>query len=230
VQVTALKPATLGDFSNVSHSELPGAFIVTVLEDPFVMADRFIHELHHNRLFCLEDKCGAIFDDNLQNSITDARFYSPWRDEPRPLHGILHALYVFQPVWHFWKCVQDADDAPAQTLGFARDQLRRIPLQLQLAMTTLREHSRFTESGQGIFDGICRGAAQIIHGAGDMLPADVQAWAITNAGVLVPQKARGRSELISVRGAIRDHIERYELKWGDDYSSKAPVGLETVEI
>jgi asparagine synthetase B (glutamine-hydrolysing) len=72
VQVAVFKPAHLGDYSNVSHSELPGAFIVTRLDDPLIMADRFIHELHHNRLFCLEEKGGAFFDDErLPQLLTD---------------------------------------------------------------------------------------------------------------------------------------------------------------
>jgi HEXXH motif-containing protein len=210
VQVAVFKPAHLGDFSNVSHSELPGAFIVTLLDDSLIMADRFIHELHHNRLFCLEEKGGAFFDDERQDSIRDPRFYSPWRDEPRPLHGLLHAFYVFQPVWHFWLRVREEGIESESTLTFADDQLCRIPQQLQLAASVLGQHGAFTEYGQAIFDGICKGAEEINSQASSLFRQDVAAWTLNEQGATIRQRSRETRQLLTVRQAIAEHLQRYE--------------------
>jgi HEXXH motif-containing protein len=221
VQMAVFKPAHLGEYSNVSHSELPGAFIVTKLEDPLIMADRFIHELHHNRLFCLEEQGGGFFDDERQDSLGDARFYSPWRDEPRPLHGLLHAFYVFQPVWHFWRRVRAEGNKPERTLAFAEDQLRRIPRQLALAGGVLLRHGIFTEFGQTIFDGMCRSAEQIRKLADALDPGDFPAWTINEQGATVRQRSRLTSALLTVGAAVAEHVQRYETRRGDGFPATA---------
>jgi len=228
VQVAAFKPAHLGDYSNVSHSELPGAYIVSMLDDPLIMADRCIHELHHNRLFCLEEKGGALFDEERQDSIRDARFYSPWRDEPRPLHGLLHALYVFQPVWHFWRRVQEAGSAPELTLSFAEDQLQRIPQQLELAAAVLRRHGAFTEFGQALFDGMCRGAKEIAALASELAPKDLPAWTINERGGTVRQCSRETRLPLMVGEAVAEHVRRYERSRKNGFPVQLPAEVEPV--
>jgi HEXXH motif-containing protein len=228
MQVVALKPANLGDYSNVSHSELPGACVLALLDDPVIMADRLIHELHHNRLFCLEEKGGALFDEDRLDSVRDARFYSPWRDEPRPLHGLLHAFYVFQPVWRFWQSVREAQTESEQTLAFADDQLRRIPRQLELAADILRRHGEFTPYGQSIFEGMCRGAEEIADRAAKLPGDDPPAWLVNAQGALVRQRSRFTGQPITVHAAVEEHIRCYEAAHGNRFPGVHPAGRQCV--
>ena len=55
VQVIAFKPPAAADYSNVSFSDLPGAFILSAVREPYWMADALIHEFLHNRLFFVVD-------------------------------------------------------------------------------------------------------------------------------------------------------------------------------
>ena len=88
-------------FVNVSASELPGAFVCTVPADLYVLAGSFIHEFHHNTLFGIEER-GPFFDMSEEDVVEGENHYSPWVETLRPLHGILHAVYVFLPVFRYW--------------------------------------------------------------------------------------------------------------------------------
>jgi HEXXH motif-containing protein len=71
---------------------------VTFLSDAYNslrLAEAMVHEYHHNQLFAL------MAGEELFEDVDGAIHYSPWRDDPRPLTGLFHALYVFANVWHF---------------------------------------------------------------------------------------------------------------------------------
>jgi HEXXH motif-containing protein len=37
---------------------------------------------------------------------TECGYYSPWRDELRSAQGVLHGIYVFRVIAHFWRAVK----------------------------------------------------------------------------------------------------------------------------
>jgi HEXXH motif-containing protein len=51
-------------------------------------AENIVHEAMHLQLTTLEDILPLVADKR-------ARMTSPWREEPRPLLGVLHGAYVF---------------------------------------------------------------------------------------------------------------------------------------
>jgi HEXXH motif-containing protein len=209
MQVLALKPAHGGDYGNVSHSELPGACVLSVLNEPVIMADRMIHEFHHNRLFCVEEQCGAFFDSERQDAIRDKRYYSPWRDEPRSLHGILHALYVTQPVWKYWRRVRSEGAVSEQLLAFADDQLRRLPLQHARAVEVLRTHGHFTEQGWAIFEGIAANAENIYAQAAVLTPRETLAYTLNLDGAITPQLSRSGDRHVRGAEAVEEHFRLF---------------------
>ena len=89
---------------NTSFSQLPGAFAVGEARDRLVLAEDFIHEFYHNRLFCIEER-GAFFEGQGDGAEPVDSYYSPWRYDPRPLQGLFHALYVFTGVCRYWLSV-----------------------------------------------------------------------------------------------------------------------------
>ncbi|MEV0676150.1 HEXXH motif-containing putative peptide modification protein [Actinosynnema sp. NPDC050436] len=60
------------------------------------LADALVHELQHSKLNALLE-LGPLHEPDEQR-----RFYAPWRDDPRPLNGVLHGIYAFASVVEFW--------------------------------------------------------------------------------------------------------------------------------
>jgi len=56
MRVIAFNSPTEGSFPNVSFSDLPGAFILSAVREPYWLADALIHELLHNRLFFINER------------------------------------------------------------------------------------------------------------------------------------------------------------------------------
>ncbi len=149
--IVAVKHPDQADFSNISHSILPGAFIITFVANGPELADAIIHEFHHGLLFALEED-GPFMEPQPYDPQNDCRFYSPWRDDPRPLHGILHALYVFGPVAQFWMELYRDSAQPEEMRTYALSQLHAITLRQLLAVDELERHAVFTPIGQRLFE------------------------------------------------------------------------------
>ncbi len=207
-QVVPLKPASAGGYTNVSHSDLPGAFVLGVMHHPFELADAIVHEYYHNRLFCIEEE-GSFFDP-AQNALTDERYYSPWRDEPRPLRGLLHALFVYTPVCEFWLAVYDDAARPAEVSDYATDRVIRIPAQLDLAIRELEAQARFTPLGARLFAELREARAAIaarVRRAS--IPADAPALRCAIDGSIQRERSLSGDRELSVLQAVAAHYERY---------------------
>jgi len=84
-----------------SHPAIPFSIFVTVCEDNSTLsalrvAEAVLHETMHLYLTLLE----RIVDLVLPSS--PALYYSPWREENRPVRGVLHGLFVFRAVHDFY--------------------------------------------------------------------------------------------------------------------------------
>ena len=149
MRLAVLKPALQGQTSNLSHSDFPGSMALSVVHDPYWLGDALIHEVHHNRLFHLEE-IDRFFADPVDNLMLRSEFYSPWREEPRPLHGILHAIYVNLPLWHFWHDVRRSQLSPERDL-LADGQLVQTCRQLEIAVRQIERHARLSAFGAFLF-------------------------------------------------------------------------------
>ena len=86
----------------VSYSlpERPGTSYINVQGKRIVdLADDLLHETAHHRLHSLEELAP------LERKGVDAHYYSPWRRQVRPLHGILHATYTFTFRAQLFQCL-----------------------------------------------------------------------------------------------------------------------------
>lgn len=207
-KIVGLKPIEHGEYTNVSFSELPGLMLLSVIDNPQVMADRMIHEFHHNRLFHLEDH-DAILD---PAGPADSAFYSPWRDDPRPLRGVLHGLYVYIAVGRYWlniwRSVEDVDIDRA----FVADQSRRVILQCRKAQATLADNAVFTPLGEGLFSQI-RVDIETLEDAARLydVPADTEAWTMSSDGRLARQISHAGDRVLTVNEAVQQHHESFKL-------------------
>lgn len=211
VQIIAMKPLGDGGFTNLSYSDLPNAFIAGVIDEPAELADSFIHEFHHDRLFFLEE-AGSYFSDDADNALERRGFYSPWRDDLRPAHGILHAVYVHVPVTRYWLAAHADAQAPAPLRHYAAERVARFLWQLDLGIQQLHAHACFTPYGQELFDGLRRAVAVLYAraraaGISDQVPA----LACSEHGGFRPQVSALDGRALNVREAIDEHVQRFDL-------------------
>ena len=207
ITIIGLKSLGAGSYGNTSFARMPGTFVTSAVANPLALADDLIHETYHNRLFALEEQ-GRFFEHD--DARRDARHYSPWRNDPRPLFGVFHAFYVFTRVLRFWRRVHGdlgADGSPiaAGHRAYAVDRILRLRGQLESARETLRDAGGFTPWGADVFaameeefDRECERLERMA------LPDDAPALVVTEDGSYLPQcGADGRT--LTVQGALREH-------------------------
>lgn len=85
------------------------------------LAETFVHEIQHSKLNAVANMA------NFAHAGAPGRYYAPWRDDPRPLSGMLHGLFAFVAVAEFW--LDQRVDVTAQEryfqLALRRRQVRR---------------------------------------------------------------------------------------------------------
>jgi hypothetical protein len=93
---------------DTSHSDptIPFTIFVSVCEDTsevsnLRVAESILHEAMHLKLTMIEHQVDLIVPG------TREEFYSPWRDEQRPVRGVLHGLFVFKAVLDFYSKLAD---------------------------------------------------------------------------------------------------------------------------
>jgi HEXXH motif-containing protein len=215
----ALKPED-ATFINVTASELPGAFVCTVPADPYVLAASFIHEFHHNTLFGIEER-GPFFEMSEEDVIEGENHYSPWVETLRPLHGILHAVYVFLPVYRYWSAALREGSLGESQLGFAREQMARIPMQLQMGINQLRRHARLTPLGTEILEALASEAAEVGEESRALgLTLKTPVIGIARSGALRPLIRGGRQ--MTVGESLLEHLEASDTL-GECAAEKAEI-------
>jgi hypothetical protein len=75
-------------------SELFFGSILTSTGNEFQLAEALVHEYSHN-LLNMVILAGEIFEGQVPQ---EQIYYSPWREDPRPISGVLHAVFVFTNV------------------------------------------------------------------------------------------------------------------------------------
>lgn len=91
---------------DTSHSDpnIPFSIFVSVCEETsdisiLRVAESILHEAMHLKLTMIEHHIDLIIPE------TKEVFYSPWRDEERPLRGVLHGLFVFKAIYEFYSAI-----------------------------------------------------------------------------------------------------------------------------
>jgi HEXXH motif-containing protein len=212
IRAVALKPAREGNFGSISSSELPGAFVCSVPCDSYELAATFIHEFHHNRLYYLEET-GPFFESATEDEFEGENHYSPWRETLRPLHGLLHALYVYLPVFRFWAAAVREGGLIGPRLAYAKDQLGRIPFQLRVGVNQLRRHAKFTAFGSMLFEQMARETIDTELEAGGLgVSLDTPAMSLRAGGIFRPTMREGDSRQMTIGETLRAHLERSDIR------------------
>ncbi len=125
-----------------SDNSVPGALYVSIIQDgrlidSYDLADSLIHEHRHQKLYLLERQDPTV-------EPTSLVVPSPWREDPRPPSGLLHAVFVFVELRRFWSYVHD--QGPARLNNRAANQLSDTNSHLTQAFLTL-ENCPLTATG-----------------------------------------------------------------------------------
>jgi HEXXH motif-containing protein len=207
VQVIAFKPPAAGDYSNVSFSDLPGAFIVSAVKNAYWMADALIHELLHNRLFFIIERNEIL--ETGGNDDDEGEFYSPWRDDPRPLGGLLHAVYVYTGVCKFWLSVCESGETSGLRREYVEDQAVRAVLDLKVGISQLRRYGNFTEIGADLFKQMEREVDQLWTSARALKLSPSNPAAIARGdGEVVPFGFGKDGQRLSILETVLAHAEQ----------------------
>ena len=116
-----------------------GAIATSLPASPVSMAETLVHEFQHIKLCGLLDMLSLI-------EPSDERGYAPWRDDPRPLGGILQGIYAFTGIVRFWNVQRRVETEPDDILH-ASVLYERWRLAIELAAAFLRDKGTLTENG-----------------------------------------------------------------------------------
>jgi len=147
LRVIATRPAGRpGEITNVSHCDLPGAIVVYAYPHPHELANIILHEFLHNRLFALEEEAHFLCPGTEDLPVGEF-IYSPWRDDYRPPHGVLHAVFVFTGIGRYWRKVIEHDGTTPSIRELAKGRLLHSLLQVRIGLAQLRRYANFTQVG-----------------------------------------------------------------------------------
>jgi HEXXH motif-containing protein len=105
--VVPLSPSVHGQLSS-SSPETFGAIAMSQPPDPHTCAVTLTHEVQHVKLGALLDVVRLTLPDD------GRRYYAPWRDDPRPVAGLLQGAYAHLGITRFWRTQRHVASGPAQ--------------------------------------------------------------------------------------------------------------------
>jgi hypothetical protein len=148
---------------------IDGAFGAVFLElpsDPAAFAITLVHEFQHAKLSAALDLAP------LHTAGTEAIYYAPWREDPRPLGALLHGIYAHLGVAQFWethrRCAPNRELLTHVEFARWRDDTWR-------ACHSILDDSAFTTSGKVFITGVAGELDQLRDAAIPDEAADIAA-------------------------------------------------------
>lgn len=142
IGLTAIVPLAAGPHHrglNATSREAFGAIAISPPADAHTLAVALLHEFQHAKLYALMNMIELHHRD-------EARLYAPWRQDPRPLGGLLHGAYAHLGVVDFWRVQAARPGIPYP--GFARFEYARWSASTGQAIGTLLGSGALTDVGE----------------------------------------------------------------------------------
>jgi HEXXH motif-containing protein len=149
---------------NATSREASGAAAISPPADAHAFAVALLHEFQHEKL-------NAVMKIKQLHKRDDGRFYAPWRQDPRPLGGLLHGAYAHLGVVDFWRVQAALPDTPHP--GFARFEYARWSASTGQAIGTLLGSGALTAAGERFVLGM----RERLRGLTDRMPGEASALA-----------------------------------------------------
>ncbi|MFF4234131.1 HEXXH motif domain-containing protein [Streptomyces sp. NPDC001820] len=148
--LASLVPQAEGYSENSTSRDAYGAVQLTEPNYSAYLAETLVHESQHSMLNAVLDLC-SLYEDG------GGLYYSPARDDPRPIHGLLHATYAFFGIADFWRRHRHACDDRSQE--YAHFQFASGRAQVLCSTGSLLESGSLTAEGEAFVAGM-RATAQ----------------------------------------------------------------------
>ncbi|WP_377270708.1 FxsB family cyclophane-forming radical SAM/SPASM peptide maturase [Peterkaempfera sp. SMS 1(5)a] len=143
--VTPLRAPAGRDVSAAARQAF-GAVGIARPERPDILALLLLHEFQHVKL-------GAVLDLADLHDLEDTRlYYAPWREDPRPLEGLLQGTYAHVAVTDFWRVRRHTAQGPAA--AEAEVHFARWRQQTAEAVETLAASGSLTPLGMRFAEGM----------------------------------------------------------------------------
>jgi HEXXH motif-containing protein len=133
-----------GTFGSASREEAIGLTFLPHTPAVDILAESLLHEALHQLLFRI-DRAAPVFE---QDDRVD-RYYSPWRQDVRPLLMVLHGAFVFAGVAALYvRCAGEGwpEVNPRDAAGRSYRRIRQV----EKAMATVRRHGHLSRSGEAV--------------------------------------------------------------------------------
>lgn len=125
-----------------------GAMHASPPRDEFVFAETVTHEAAHTWLFLVEEVsplAERCWDGN--------DCLSPWRDDARPIGGVIHGVFVFSCAALVLQCLLASDQrASTEVRKRVEKRVCRLVSQVEVALTEARSSPKLTETGEAIIE------------------------------------------------------------------------------
>ncbi|MET9098604.1 HEXXH motif domain-containing protein [Streptomyces antibioticus] len=132
---------------SVTSGDAFGGIEASEPDDALQLAVTLVHEFQHTKLGSLLHLAPLLTDDT--GPASPEAWYAPWRDDPRPLEGLLQGIYAFAGITRFWREHRKAASGPNRLAHFEFALWR---VHLTRAMRQIRRHPRLTPLGTALLD------------------------------------------------------------------------------
>jgi uncharacterized protein len=182
--VQVLVPLAKPDDGQVSSStpETFGAIALSIPPDPCTCAVTLTHEVQHIKLSAVLNLYPLTLPED------GRRYYAPWREDPRPLDGLLQGAYAYLGVCEFWR--RERALARGPLLDRADQEFALWRMGTETAIATIQASGHLTPRGEAFLAGMARTVSSWCN---DPVPAAAQLYA---------------------RDAAQRHIARWQLDNG----------------
>jgi hypothetical protein len=108
-EVVPCRSSAPPSFPSGSCLATPCAVYLSVTDEVDAVSEMLIHEASHIHLSLMDAAEPLIKGLSAMQAWDEEKWYSPWRDQPRSLMGVLHAIHVFSNVLDYHRCRVEAD-------------------------------------------------------------------------------------------------------------------------
>lgn len=133
-------------YYSFTSAMMKDTIFLSLLRKDVALIEDIIHEYHHIELSYLMDS------EMLFNPSTDEKYYSPWKNAPRPLGALMHAVYVFDKCLEFYAKLNLEDFSKLQQTWIT-DRVNELYHKVRIGLAQLPV-SEMTELGLSLANGI----------------------------------------------------------------------------
>ncbi|WP_250007948.1 HEXXH motif domain-containing protein [Actinoplanes sp. M2I2] len=131
---------------SASAGDAFGSMIMSAPQDAVELAVTMVHEFQHIKLGALLHLAPLHTGEPAQS------LYAPWRDDPRPLGGLLQGVYAFAGITEFWRTFRGHSSDSIGVL--AHFEFARWRQQVRATLAVLAELPQLTAVGEDLVQGL----------------------------------------------------------------------------